>query len=123
MVNGGYKRIGGRSWYNPMWHYEHDPETRAAIDPISCNHLSHYEPGVFEPVRDTLLTSGDHYMHLAHLKSYIQAQESPGALYRDPRGWAQKAILNVASSGKFSTDRTIHEYTSEIWKVEPCPVP
>ncbi|MGC2543744.1 MAG: glycogen/starch/alpha-glucan phosphorylase, partial [Candidatus Sulfotelmatobacter sp.] len=112
-----------RSWYSPMWHYEHDPETRAAIDLISSNYFSHYEPGAFEPLRDTLLLFGDRYMHLADLTSYVEAQERLGALYRDPGGWAQRAILNVASSGKFSADRTIHEYTTEIWKVEPCPIP
>src|SRR5580658_10498246 len=112
-----------RSWYSPMWHYEHEPETRAAIDLISSDYFSHYEPGVFEPLRDTLLLFGDRYMHLADLESYVGAQERLGALYRDPGAWAQKAILNVASSGKFSADRTIHEYTTEIWKVEPCPIP
>jgi glycogen phosphorylase len=112
-----------RSWYSPEWHYEHDPETRAAIDLISSDYFSHYEPGAFEPLRDTLLLFGDRYMHLADLKSYIEAQERLGALYRDPRAWAQKAILNVASSGKFSADRTIHEYTTQIWKVEACPIP
>jgi glycogen phosphorylase len=112
-----------RSWYNPMWHYEHDPETRAALDLIASDYFNHDEPGIFGPIRDTLLTSGDHYMHLADLKSYVEAQERLGTLYRDPEAWAQKAILNIASSGKFSTDRTIHEYTTEIWKVEPCPIP
>jgi starch phosphorylase len=73
-------------------------------------------------LRDTLLTGGDHYMHLADLTSYCQAQERLGALYADPGEWARKTILNVASSGKFSSDRTIAEYTSEIWKVNPCPV-
>jgi starch phosphorylase len=112
-----------RSWYSPMWHYEHEPETRAAIDLISSNYFSHYEPGAFESLRDTLLLFGDRYMHLADLTSYVQTQERVGALYRDPAAWAQKAILNIASSGKFSSDRTIHEYTTEIWKVESCPIP
>lgn len=112
-----------RSWYSPMWHYEHEPETRAAIDLISSDYFSHYEPGTFEALRDTLLLFGDHYMHLADLQSYVEAQERLGTLYRNPGAWAQKAILNIASSGKFSSDRTIHEYTTEIWKVEPCPVP
>jgi len=112
-----------RSSYSPEWHYEHDPETRAAIDLISSDYFSHYEPGAFEPLRDTLLLFGDRYMHLADLKSYVEAQEKLEALYRDPAAWAQRAILNVASSGKFSSDRTIHEYTTEIWKVDPCPIP
>jgi starch phosphorylase len=114
---------GSQTWYNPHWHYENEPETRAALDLIFSDHFSHHEPGVFEPLRDTLLTGGDHYMHLADLTSYVQAQERLGALYRDPGAWAQKAILNVASSGKFSSDRTIHEYATEIWKAEPCPIP
>ncbi len=112
-----------RSWYSPNWHYEHEPETRAALDLIFSDYFSRYEPGVFAPLHDTLLLFGDRYMHLADLTSYIQAQERLGTLYRDPGAWAQKAILNVASSGKFSSDRTIHEYATEIWKAEPCPIP
>ena len=73
-------------------------------------------------MRDTLLTNGDHYMNLANLTSYVQTQERVGALYADPGTRAHKAILNVASSGQFSSDRTIAAYTSEIWKVKPCPV-
>src|SRR3954470_15792205 len=112
-----------RSWYSPEWHYEHEPETRAAIDLISSDYFSRFEPGAFEPLREALLLFGDRYRHMADLKSYVEAQERLGALYRDPGAWTQKAILNVASSGKFSADRTIHEYTTEIWKVEPCPIP
>jgi starch phosphorylase len=111
-----------RSWYSPQWHYENEPETRAALDLISSDYFSRYEPGAFAPLHDLLLLFGDHYMHLADLTSYSQAQEKLGALYADPGAWAHKAILNVASSGKFSSDRTIAEYASDIWKVEPCPV-
>jgi starch phosphorylase len=112
---------GSRAWYNPQWHYDHEPETRAALDLIFSDYFSRNEPGVFAPLREALLTQ-DHYMHLADLTSYCQAQEQVGALYADPGGWAHKAILNVASSGKFSSDRAIAEYTSQIWKVQPCPV-
>ena len=111
-----------RGWYNPHWHYQNEPETRAALDLVFSNHFSRNEPGVFEPLRAALLTQGDYYMHLADLASYIQAQERLGDLYRDPRAWARKAILNVAGSGKFSSDRTIAEYASDIWGVKPCPV-
>jgi len=111
-----------RGWYSPYWHYEHEPETRAALDLIFSDHFSPDEPGIFAPLRDTLLTQGDHYMHLADLTSYCQADEKLSALYANPEAWARKAILNVACSGKFSSDRTISEYTSEIWKAEPCPI-
>jgi glycogen phosphorylase len=112
-----------RGWYNPRWHYENEPETRAALDLIFSDHFSRHEPGVFEPLRETLLTGGDHYMHLADLRSYLEADQRLCELYAKPDGWARTAILNVAGSGKFSSDRTIREYASEIWKAEPCPVP
>jgi starch phosphorylase len=112
---------GSRSWYNPRWHYDNEPETRAALDLIFSNYFSRNEPGVFEPLRDTLLTHGDHYMHLADLKSYLEADQRLLELYADPDAWARKAILNVAGSGKFSSDRTISEYASEIWEAKPCP--
>jgi glycogen phosphorylase len=111
-----------RAWYNPRWHYDNQPEIRAALDLIFSDHFSPDEPGVFEPLRDTLLTH-DHYMHLADLASYLEADRNLCALYADPEAWARKAILNVASSGKFSSDRTIAEYAADIWHVEPCPVP
>jgi glycogen phosphorylase len=115
--------VGSRSWYNPQWHYDNEPETRAALDLIFSDHFSRNEPGVFAPLRDVLLTHGDHYMHLADLRSYLEADQRLLDLYRDQDAWARKAILNVASSGKFSTDRTIAEYAADIWKVQPCPVP
>ncbi len=111
-----------RGWYNPYWHYEHEPETRKALDMIFSDYFSRNEPGVFAPLKDTLLTNGDHYMHLADLTSFLHAHDRLGELYADPDAWARKAILNVASSGKFSSDRTIAEYNAEIWKAEPCPV-
>ena len=113
---------GSRGWYNPHWHYEHEPETRAALDLIFSDYFSRNEPGVFAPLRDTLLTHGDHYMHLADLKAYLEADQRLRELYADSDGWARKAILNVAGSGKFSSDRTIAEYATRIWEVKPCPV-
>jgi glycogen phosphorylase len=114
---------GSRSWYSPYWHYDNEPETRAALNLISSNHFSRNEPGVFSPLCDLLLTHGDYYLHLADLRSYLEADKQLVELYRDPGAWARKAVLNVAGSGKFSSDRTIAQYATEIWKVEPCPIP
>jgi starch phosphorylase len=111
-----------RSWYSPYWHYEHEPEIRAALNLIFSDHFSRYEPGVFTPLRDALLTHGDHYLHLADLTSYLEADQRLVKLYADPDAWARQAIVNVASSGKFSSDRTIAEYAADIWQVKPCPV-
>ena len=114
---------GSRGWYSPQWHYDNEPETRAALELIFSGYFNRNEPGAFDPLRETLLTNGDHYMHLADLTSYLDADRRLAELYGNAGGWAQKAILNVASSGKFSSDRTISEYASGIWNVQPCPVP
>ena len=113
---------GTHSWYNPRWHYDNEPETREALDLIFNNHFSRDEPGIFEPIRATLLERGDFYMHLADLTSYAQAQQCLGELFADADAWARKAIINVACSGKFSSDRTIAEYATDIWNAIPCPV-
>jgi starch phosphorylase len=114
---------GSRGWYSPWWHYHNEPETRAALDLIRADHFNRDEPGIFQPIWDTLLTEGDYYMHLADLSAYMAAQARLGALYGDADGWTRKAIVNVARSGKFSSDRTIAEYAAEIWAAKPCPIP
>ena len=79
-----------RGWYSPQWHYDNEPETRAALDLIFSDHFSRNEPGVFEPLRETLLTHGDHYMHLADLTAYLEADRRLLELYADPEAWARK---------------------------------
>ncbi len=111
-----------RGWYSPHWHYDHDPEARSALDLIAADHFSRYEPGIFAPLHRALLAQGDHYMHLADLRSYLDADRRLCELYADKAGWARMTILNVAASGKFSSDRTIAQYAAEIWNVKPCPV-
>ncbi|MGB3552915.1 MAG: glycogen/starch/alpha-glucan phosphorylase [Candidatus Binatus sp.] len=105
-----------RGWYDPNWHYNNEPATRTALDLIFTNHFSHHEPGVFEPIREALLTRGDYFMHLADLSAYAQAQAAVGSLYQDTEAWTRKAIINVGCSGRFSSDRTIAEYAKDIWK-------
>jgi starch phosphorylase len=111
-----------KGWYNPLWHYENEPEAREALNLIFKDHFSRDEPGIFAPIRATLLERGDYYRHLADLTSYAQAQQRVGELYANADAWVRKAILNVACSGKFSSDRTIAEYAAGIWNATPCPV-
>jgi glycogen phosphorylase len=113
---------GSRGWYRPHWHYENEPEIRGALDLIFGDHFSQDEPGIFAPTRQTLLDRGDYFMHLAGLTAYTQAQQQLGEMYSDEEAWSRAAIINIACSGKFSSDRTIAEYAAEIWNVQPCPV-
>jgi len=111
-----------RGWYNPNWHYEHVQELRSVLDLIFSDHFSRYEPGIFTAFRDILLTNGDFYMHLADFRPYLEADQKLVELYAQPDNWTRKAILNIASSGRFSSDRTIAEYAKDVWKAAPCPV-
>lgn len=111
-----------RGWYDPHWHYTHDPEIRQTIDLIAGNYFSQHEPGIFTPILDALLTHGDYYMHLADLRAYTATQSRVSSLYQNPEEWARKAIINVGSVGPFSSDRAIEEYAAGIWGAEPCPV-
>jgi hypothetical protein len=70
------------------------------------------------------LTGGENALHERHLifDNYLEADRRLIELYGDPDAWAEKVILNVAASGKFSSDRTIADYAREIWNAKPCPV-
>jgi len=111
-----------RVTYNPRGIYHSDEEIRQAMDLIQRNFFSMLEPGIFKPVVQSLLDWGDHYMLLADLRDYIETQEKVDGAYKDREGWTRKAILNVARAGKFSSDRAIREYMSEIWHAEPCKI-
>ena len=111
-----------RGWYDPRWHYENDDTTRRVLDLIASDHFSREEPGIFQPIIETLLGHGDYYMHLADLGAYSNAHRKLGELYQRPDAWSRMALRNVASSGKFSSDRTISEYAADIWNAVPCPV-
>ncbi|HEY3784384.1 MAG TPA: glycogen/starch/alpha-glucan phosphorylase [Steroidobacteraceae bacterium] len=112
----------GAGWYDPKWHYAHDQETREALDLIFSDHFSPGDRGVFGPIRRALLDYGDYYRHLADLTDYSRAHGELDVCYADRETWSRKAIINVACSGRFSSDRTISEYAQEIWDLKPSPV-
>jgi glucan phosphorylase len=103
-------------------HYEHEAETREAVDLITSGRFTEGEPGLFDPIRRALLDYGDNYRHLADLTDYARAHRKLDACYTDAKAWTAKAIRNVACSGKFSSDRTIREYAEEIWNLRVAPV-
>ncbi len=108
-----------RASYNPRDVYNRDEEIRRALQLIEKDFFSLMEPGIFRPIVQSLLDGGDHYLLLADLRDYINTQERVDKAYRNAEVWDRMAILNVARSGKFSSDRTIKEYASEIWHLEP----
>lgn len=108
-----------RPSYNSRDYYQADPEIRKAVDMISLNVFCLLNPGIFDPIVESLLDFNDHYMLLADLRDYIETQSAVDDLYRDEETWDRMALMNVARAGKFSSDRTIAEYARDIWKIEP----
>lgn len=105
--------------YNPREYYDKLPELKLALDQIQGGFYSPEEPSLFHEIVDCLLNRGDHYMLLADYESYVKTQEKVDKLYCTPMEWTKKCLLNIAASGKFSSDRTIAEYAKDIWNVKP----
>ena len=99
--------------------YRKDPEIKAALDMIKQNVFSILEPGLFDPIVRTLLDYNDYYMLLADLRSYSEAQDRVDAAYRDAKRWNRMSLINIARSGRFSSDRAVQEYCDEIWHIKP----
>ncbi|MDR1535101.1 MAG: glycogen/starch/alpha-glucan phosphorylase [Planctomycetota bacterium] len=114
------KNLSGN--YDPNAVYQSNAEIREALDLIFGGHFSIGEGLIFEPIRKALLEWGDRYLLLADLPAYSEAQAKLQADYADQRAWFGKSILNLARSGKFSSDRTIMEYAGEIWNARPHPL-
>ncbi|EDO33811.1 predicted protein [Nematostella vectensis] len=105
-----------RKGYNPKTYYERNPELKKALDQIRDNYFSPKEPGVFQDVVNSLLYHDRFYL-LADFDAYLKCQERVSQTFMKPEKWCTMALMNVASSGKFSTDRTIRQYAEEIWGV------
>src|SRR6202000_1406800 len=108
--------------YNPMDFYQADEELRACVDWIGSNYFTPDEPGALSSLQHTFTQGGDPYLCLADFRAYSDAQARVDAAYRDKARWAKMAIMNTARVGKFSSDRTIHEYAREIWNIPQVPV-
>ncbi|WP_431856344.1 glycogen/starch/alpha-glucan phosphorylase [Azospirillum sp.] len=110
-------REGGA--YNPRQVIAANPALKRALDMISTGVFSPDDPNRFHPILQALTDGGDHFLVTADFEDYCLAQERAMELYRDPEEWTRKAIINTASMGWFSSDRTIREYAEEIWDVHP----
>lgn len=103
--------------YNPKEYYQSNPDLKKVLDMIRDNHFSRKEPGIFDPLIRSLLEEGDAYLLLADFQSYVDCQKNVEKAYSNQQKWTEMSIKNVANIGKFSSDRTIEEYNSEIWDV------
>ena len=108
-----------RPVYNAKACCRRNPEIALALEMIRQNVFSLLEPGLFEPILRNLLDYNDHYMLLADLTSYCEAQDRVDAAYRDPVRWNRMSLVNIARSGRFSSDRAVMEYARDIWHVNP----
>lgn len=104
--------------YNAYDYYNNNADIRQCVDQIQNGFFSPNNPDEFKDVADVLLKY-DRFLTLADFDSYIKCQDTLAKVYQDQSKWVEMAINNIASSGKFSSDRTIAEYAREIWGVEP----
>ncbi|HEU4413219.1 MAG TPA: glycogen/starch/alpha-glucan phosphorylase [Candidatus Angelobacter sp.] len=107
-----------RGSYSPWEYYHASPAIRRVVDSLVDDRFCPDEPGIFRPIYDALLSHGDYYFHLADFESYVAAQQRVSHDFLHRSDWARKAILNVARSAKFSSDRTVLEYARETWGIK-----
>ena len=120
-----YENEGG---YNPMDIYNSDAEIRQVVDQLVDGTYANGDHEMYRDLYNALLTTNDSpradmYFILKDFRSYAEAQKRVEEAYRDKKHWAQMALLNTASSGKFTSDRTIREYVNDIWHLDPVTVP
>lgn len=115
-----YEQHGG---YNPMDVYNNDPDVRRVVDQLVDGTYAHGDREMYRDLYNSLLNTksssrADMYFILKDFRAYAEAQKKVEEAYKDTKGWAKKALLNTASCGKFSSDRTIQEYVDDIWKLD-----
>ena len=107
-----------RRHYNPREIVERDEDFRRVMQLLETGHFNKFEPHIFDDIIRSIYSPGDPWVVAADFRSYVDAQERAASAYADQENWARMSILNTASSGKFSTDRTMLEYSRDIWKLE-----
>jgi starch phosphorylase len=86
---------------------------------LESGHFNQDEPGIFNPIIESIGAAWDPWMTAADFPAYVEAQNRAAAAFQDEEHWTRMSILNTAAAGKFSSDRTIEEYNRDIWKLEP----
>jgi len=110
-----------KNGYNPRSYCDKSPELKKVMDLIGSGFFSPENPTLFKPIYDSLMNN-DEYLLLADFDAYLECQDKVAETYRDQEKWTKMAILNVARMGKFSSDRTIQEYSKDIWNIKPVKI-
>jgi glycogen phosphorylase len=108
-----------RHHYDPVSMIHQDEDLQRVMNLLEWGHFNQFEPGIFDCIINSIKSPNDPWMTIADFRSFVDAQKRVEATYRDTDRWTRMSILNTASSGKFSTDRTITEYNNDIWKLKP----
>ncbi|WP_445429038.1 glycogen/starch/alpha-glucan phosphorylase [Alishewanella sp. HL-SH05] len=108
--------------YHSSEYYHNNPELKAILDWLETDYFTPGKPGELAAIKRSLLDGNDPYLVLADFESYLAAQQKVDTWYRDPALWAEKAIINTASVGKFTSDRSINDYVERVWKLKSCDI-
>ncbi len=111
-----------RHHYDPMSIINQDEDLQRVMNLLECGHFNQFEPGIFDDVINSIKSPDDLWMTIADFRSFVDAQKRVEAAYQDKDLWTRMSIINTANSGKFSTDRTIKNYSDEIWHLEPVAI-
>jgi starch phosphorylase len=112
-----------RAKYDPAAIVSADDDLREVMEVLQSGQFNQAEPGIFDPVIDSILSPQDPWMTAADFASLVAAQRRVADCYRDQDRWTRMSIHNSAASGRFSSDRTIREYNADIWRLEPVITP
>ena len=108
--------------YDPHGTISHDDDLQRVMNLLRCGHFNLFEAGLFDPIISAICSPQDPWMVAADFRSFVDAQQRVAAAYQDRERWTRMSIINTASSGKFSTDRTISDYNEEIWHLKAMPI-
>jgi len=108
-----------RGDYDPAAIVAADDDLREVMQVLQSGQFNQSEPGIFDPIINTILSPDDPWMTAADFASFVAAQRRVASAFKDREQWTRMSILNTAASGRFSSDRTIREYNDEIWRLEP----
>jgi len=111
-----------REGYDPQAIIDADKDFRRVMRLLDNGHFNRFEPGVLDEVMAAVRNPRDTWMTAADFRSFVDAQERAGQAYQDQARWTRMSILNSATSGRFSTDRTMRDYNENIWRLEAVSV-